>query len=101
MQCLRLEGDTKAVFRGGEFEQGLLRWATGLKKKPNNLPMQVDLRDTGLIPGLGRSPGGGEHGNLLQYSCPENPHGQRSLVGYSLQGRKELDTTEATWHAQV
>ena len=28
--------------------------------------------DPGLIPGLGRSPGGG-HGNLLQYSCLENP----------------------------
>ena len=38
--------------------------------------------DLGLIPGLGRSPGGG-HGNPLQYSCLENPHGQRSLVGYS------------------
>ena len=34
--------------------------------------------DLGLIPGLGRSPGGG-HGNPLQYSCLENPHGQRSL----------------------
>ena len=31
-----------------------------------------DLRDAGLIPGLGRSPGEG-HGNLLQYSCLENP----------------------------
>ena len=31
-----------------------------------------DRRDTGLIPGWGRSPGGG-HGNLLQYSCVENP----------------------------
>ena len=30
------------------------------------------LRDTGLIPGSGRSPGGG-HGNPLQYSCLENP----------------------------
>ena len=38
--------------------------------------------DLGLIPGVGRSPGGG-HGNPLQYSCLENPHGQRSLVGYS------------------
>ena len=28
--------------------------------------------DLGLIPGLGRSPGGG-NGNLLQYSCLENP----------------------------
>ncbi|CAI9175329.1 unnamed protein product [Rangifer tarandus platyrhynchus] len=38
--------------------------------------------DPGSIPGLGRSPGGG-HGNPLQYSCLKNPHGQRSLVGYS------------------
>ena len=44
-----------------------------------------DLRDAGLIPGSGRSPGGG-HGNTLQYSCLENSHGQRSLMGYSLWG---------------
>ena len=31
-----------------------------------------DFRDSGLIPGSGRSPGG-EHGNPLQYSCQENP----------------------------
>ena len=31
-----------------------------------------DIRDTGLIPGLGRSPGEG-NGNPLQYSCLENP----------------------------
>ena len=31
-----------------------------------------DIRDTGSIPGLGKSPGG-EHGNPLQYSCLENP----------------------------
>ena len=31
-----------------------------------------DLRDVALIPGLGRSPGGG-HGNPLQYSCLGNP----------------------------
>ena len=31
-----------------------------------------DLRDAGLIPGPGRSPGEG-HGNPLQYSCQENP----------------------------
>ena len=47
----------------------------------------------GLIPGLGRSPGGG-HGNPLQYSCLENPHGQRSLAVYSPWGCKESDTTE-------
>ena len=38
--------------------------------------------DLASIPGLGRSPGGG-HSNPLQYSCLENPHGQRSLAGYS------------------
>jgi len=37
-----------------------------------------DTRDTGLIPGLGRSPGGG-HGSPLQYSCLENPHGQSRI----------------------
>jgi len=31
--------------------------------------------DTGLIPGLGRSPKGG-NGNPLQYSCLENPVGR-------------------------
>ena len=38
--------------------------------------------DLGLIPGWGRFPGGGR-GTPLEYSCLENPHGQRSLVGYS------------------
>ena len=37
------------------------------------------LRDAGSIPRLGRAPGGG-HGNPLQYSCLENPLGQRNLV---------------------
>ena len=49
--------------------------------------------DLGLIPGLGRSPGG-RHGNPLQCSCLENPQGQRSLAGYSPWGRKESGTTE-------
>ena len=39
-----------------------------------------NVRDVGLISGSGRSPGG-ERGNPLQYSCLENPHGQRSLAG--------------------
>ena len=46
-----------------------------------------------MIPGLGRSPGGG-HGNPLQDSCLENLHGQRSLASYSPWGRKESDVTE-------
>ena len=37
-----------------------------------NLPASAgDARDTGLIPGWGRSPKGG-NGNPLQSSCPEN-----------------------------
>ena len=49
--------------------------------------------DLGSIPGLGRYAGGG-HGNPLQCSCLENPRGQRSLVGYSPWGHKDLHTTD-------
>jgi len=49
--------------------------------------------DLGLIPRLGRSPGE-RHGNPLQYSCLENPHGQRSLAGYSPWGQKASGMTE-------
>ena len=85
------------------------------KKQPDNLTKKVgigsesstsgkepachcrrDLRDVGSVPGLGRPPGEGR-GHPLQCSCLENPHGQRSLVGYSPWGRKELDTSEVTW----
>ena len=52
-----------------------------------------NVGDLGLIPGLERSPGG-RHSNPFQYSCLENPYGQTSLVGCSLWGHKELDTTE-------
>ena len=58
-----------------------------------------DAGDLGSIPGWGRSPGGG-HGNPLQYSCLENPHGQRSLAGYNPWGHKESDTTEQQSTAQ-
>ena len=49
--------------------------------------------DPGSIPGWGRSPGEGIS-SPLQYSCLENPHGQRSLAGYSPWVCKESDTTE-------
>ena len=48
-----------------------------------NLPAKAgDIGEAGSIPGLERSPVEG-HDNALQYSCLENPHGQRKLVGYS------------------
>ena len=49
--------------------------------------------DIDSVPRSRRFPGEG-NGNPLQYYCLENPHGQRSLVGYSSWGCKELDTTE-------
>ena len=52
-----------------------------------------NARDLGSIPGSGSSPGEG-NGNPLQYSWLGESQGQRSLVGPSSQGRKELDTTE-------
>ena len=42
---------------------------------------------------------GEEPSNPLQYSCLENPHGPRSLVGYSPQDHKESGTAEVTEHA--
>jgi len=51
------------------------------------------MGDLSSIPGLGRSPGEGK-GYPLQYSCLENPHGQRSLADFSPWGCKESDTTE-------
>ena len=46
----------------------------------------------------GEDPPGEGHGNLLQYPCLENPHGQRSLAGSRPQGFKESDRTEQlTW----
>ena len=41
-----------------------------------------DVRDVGSIPGSGRSPGG-RHGNLLQYSCLENPMDREAWWGTS------------------
>ena len=52
-----------------------------------------NVKDLGSILGLGKSPGG-EHGHPLQYSCLENPHGQRSLEGCSPWGHKESEMTE-------
>ena len=67
------------------------KWPTSSAGKEST----YNAGDPGSIAVLGRSPGGG-HGNPLQYSCLENPHGQRSLAGYSPCVHTELDTTEVT-----
>ena len=70
------------------YESGLPWWLRGKESACN----VGDSGDVGLIPGSGRSPGGG-NGNPLRYSGLETPM-DRSLVGHSPWGRKESDTTE-------
>ena len=65
--------------RGGPSQVAVL-----VKNPPANAR---DVRDAGSIPGSGGFLGG-RHGNPLQYSCLENPHGQRSLAGYSPRGQR-------------
>ena len=64
-----------------------------------SLPAKAgDMRDVGLIPGSGRSPGGG-HSKPLQYSCLENPMNRGSW--WAADHRvAELDLTEATEYKQ-
>ena len=54
----------------------------------------ANARDSGLIPGLGRSPGE-RNGHLLQYSCLENSMDRGAWrVTYSRWNCKELDITK-------
>ena len=62
-----------------------------------NLPANAEnIRDTGSIPGLGRSPGAWQPTPVF---LPGESHGQRSLAGYCPWGHKELDMNEATKHS--
>ena len=59
-----------------------------------------DAGDMSFIPGLGRSPGGG-NGNSLQYSCLENPM-DRGVWRATVQGgHKQLDVTEHSTHTPI
>ena len=68
----------------------------------NSLANKEDVRDTGLILGLGRSPGEGQ-GNpfLFFFFLSGESHGQRRLVGYSPWGCKESDTTKRLIHTHT
>ena len=61
----------------------------------NPLAKVRDIRDQGLIPGLGKSLGGG-HGNPFQYSCLENPIDREAWRATILRF-SELDTTDVTY----
>ena len=56
--------------------------------------------DLGSILGLGSSPGGG-HGNPLQYSCLENPHGQRDAWWATVHGvpKSQTQLSDEAQHA--
>ena len=62
-----------------------------VKNPPAN---EGDIRDVSLIPGLGRTPGGG-HGNPLQYSCLENSMDEEP-DGLPTVGLQRVAHTEAT-----
>ena len=62
-----------------------------VKNPPANA---VDIRDVGLIPGSGKSPGGG-HGNPLWDSCLENPM-DREAWRATAHRVAELDVIEGT-----
>ena len=62
------------------YERGFPGGSSG-KEPPANAG---DRRDMGLIPGSGRSSGGG-HGHPLQYSCLENSMERVALQAKSMQ----------------
>ena len=75
LKCLLRERDKQRLLCSKGFI--LFQVVPVVKNPPANAG---DVRDLGSIPGLGRSPGEG-HGHPLQYSCLDNPHGQKSLAG--------------------
>ena len=69
----------------------------------NRLPMQVDIRDVGSIPGSGRSSRGG-NGNPFQYSCLENPkdiEAWRAIVHRVTQSQTQLSDFTFAFHYHV
>ena len=74
-------------------------WGSQLALVVKNPP--VSAGDTGSVPGLGRSPGGG-NGNTLQYSCLGNCIDRGAwLADYSPWGLKRVGYDLATEHART
>ena len=83
-------GDPSSIPREGIGYPLQYSWTSLVAQTVKNPPA---MGRPGFHPWIGKIPGG-RHGNLLQQPCLENPHGQRSLEGYSSWGRKESDTIE-------
>ena len=69
-----------------------LKDQTGFPKGLSGEELSCQAGDGDLIPGSGRSPGGGKWPATLVF-LPRESHGQSSQTGYSPWGRKELGTT--------
>ena len=76
---------------------GITQGPSGTSGKEPACQCGLNVRDMGLIPGIGKIPW-----RRAQQPTPvflsEESHGQKSQASYAPQGRKELDMTEATWH---
>ena len=81
-----VEPKTPAVYRAPRMDQGPSWWLRGEESAGQ-------CRGHGLDPGVTKSPWRRKWQPTPVF-VPGKPHGQRSLVGYSLWGRKECDTTE-------
>ena len=73
-----------------------MNWMPGVSVCKESASNSEDKRDTGLIPGSGRSTGG-RHSNPLEYSCLRESHGQRSLAGYNPQGSQRVRYDSSDW----
>ena len=77
-----------------------VRWATLVSQTVNNLPADSGGRIPGFYPWVWKIPWRREWLPTPVFS-PAEFHGQRSLVGYSPWGHKELDMTKQLTHTQV
>ena len=66
-----------------------MSWLFALGGGSDSKESACNVGDLGLIPGLGRSSGGG-HGNTFQYSCLENPPGPEEPGGLQSTGLQRV-----------
>ena len=81
----------------GPFQSAFLGFPGGVSGKEST----CQARDLGFIPGLRRSPGGG-HGNILQYSCLENPMDRGAwLATVCRVARSQTRLKQVSMHSQA